>query len=103
MLPEKKYLLIHLVKIKFHTMNFSIEYNITMGVEDDWFDTILDRDTKLFIDPFLIFKSKNKFFVDSHKQIIDFFNDAFITAASSNNSSLDIRYRNLLSIMLGLC
>jgi hypothetical protein len=100
MLPEKKYLLIHLVKIKFHTMNFSIEYNITMGVEDDWFDTILDRDTKLFIDPFLIFKSKNKFFVDSHKQIIDFFNDAFITAASSNNSSLDIRYRNLLSKMM---
>lgn len=81
-------------------MNFSTEYKINIGIDDDWFDPILDRDTKLFIDPFLIFKSNNTFFTDSHKQIVNFFNDAFITAASSNRSLQDTRYRNLLAKML---
>ena len=33
-------------------------FGISRGEEDDWFDTILDVDTELFVDPFLIFKEE---------------------------------------------
>ena len=35
-------------------MYFSDHFEIVVGTEDDWFDPILNTDTKLFIDPFLI-------------------------------------------------
>jgi len=35
--------------------HFGIERNAT----DDWFDPILNADTELFVDPFLIFKDGN--------------------------------------------
>ncbi len=37
-------------------MLFSNEYDIAPHPEDDWFDVILDSDTEVFVDPFLIFK-----------------------------------------------
>jgi hypothetical protein len=34
---------------------FSDQFNITRGTKDDWFDPILESDTKVFVDPFLLF------------------------------------------------
>jgi hypothetical protein len=39
-------------------MLFSDAFNIQRARRDDWFDPILDTDTPLFIDPFLIFKEQ---------------------------------------------
>ncbi len=36
-------------------MRFSQVYGIRRKASDDWFDTIVDADTELFVDPFLIF------------------------------------------------
>jgi len=35
----------------------SRHFNIARKKDDDWFDAILNVESKLFIDPFLIFKS----------------------------------------------
>ena len=44
-------------------MIFSRIFDITKTSDDDWFDPILSIDTKLFIDPFLIFATKrNKYY-----------------------------------------
>jgi hypothetical protein len=45
--------------------------------QDDWFDPVLSVDTKLFIDPFLIYAREKGLFSGSHKEIISFFNDVF--------------------------
>lgn len=80
-------------------MTFSSEFKIVKTEEDDWFDPILSTDTKLFIDPFLVFASNHKYFANTHQKTIDFFNLAFKIAAESKPNITDQRYRLLLSMM----
>jgi hypothetical protein len=47
-------------------MLFSEHYNVKVNADDDWFDPIMDYDTPLFIDPFLIFENKHPFFGSAH-------------------------------------
>jgi len=35
-------------------MRFSEAFGVVRGQGDDWFDPVLERDTRLFVDPFLI-------------------------------------------------
>ena len=39
----------------------SSHFKISRTRADDWFDTILDADTELFVDPFLVFREKRGF------------------------------------------
>ena len=80
-------------------MIFSAEFKIERTKNDDWFDPILSTDTKLFIDPFLVFDSNHSSFKDTHQKTIDFFNLAFEIASVSKPSKSDIRFRQLLSMM----
>jgi hypothetical protein len=81
-------------------MIFSDDFKIKKTRLDDWFDPILTNDTKLFIDPFLIFDRSHKFFANGHKKIMDFFNSAFEAAAKSQPLLTDVRYRVLLKMMI---
>lgn len=80
-------------------MIFSTEFNIQKSSDDKWFDPILSTDTKLFIDPFLVFESENDSFINTHQKTIDFFNLAFEIASKAKADKSDIRYRQLLSMM----
>ncbi|MFD1415701.1 hypothetical protein [Oceanobacillus jeddahense] len=80
-------------------MLFSELHQIKRENVDDWFDPILDIDTKLFIDPFLLFKHPNKSFVDCHDKIIKFFNEAFILAAKSKGIPTNLSYKKLLNML----
>ncbi|CAM3951402.1 hypothetical protein [Alkalicoccus chagannorensis] len=80
-------------------MLFSEIHQIKRCSEDDWFDPILDLDTKLFIDPFLLFNKKNKIFSNSHKKIINFFDEAFILAAKSEGNPSNLSYKKLLVML----
>lgn len=81
-------------------MLFSEYYQIKITSKDDWFDPIIDRDTKLFVDPFLIFDTKHRYFSEAHKKIVDFFNNAFKLAASTSKHNKSLPYRLLLNTML---
>ena len=81
-------------------MIFSDDFKIKKTKFDDWFDPILTNDTKLFIDPFLIFEKNHKYFVNGHDKVIDFFNSGFELAAKSQPIQEDIRYRLLLKMMI---
>lgn len=82
-------------------MLFSEVFNITRGNGDDWFDPILDSDTRLFIDPFLLYETQNPAFAHAHDKITDFFNRAFILAAESTPPSIkNIKYRILQKMMM---
>ncbi|WP_252313959.1 hypothetical protein [Sinobaca sp. H24] len=80
-------------------MLFSELHQLKKGSKDDWFDPILDIDTKLFIDPFLLFKNSNKHFEKSHEKIILFFNESFILAAKSQGISNTLSYKKLRGMM----
>lgn len=80
-------------------MIFSKTFGITKTSDDDWFDPILSVDTKLFIDPFLIFDTSHPFFQNTHEKTIAFFDRAFALASQAKQIKTDLRYRQLLTMM----
>lgn len=73
-------------------MLFSNAFRVTPVQDDDWFDTILDVDTQLFVDPFLIFKETTGCWTTAHQKIIDHFEQAFLLIAS-NSSPTSLAYK----------
>lgn len=58
-----------------------------MDGSQEWFDPLLSIDTKLFIDPFLIYDlGKDAPFTDSHAEIIDFFNHLLVLIAKASGN-----------------
>lgn len=55
-------------------MLFSDAFGLQHTEQDDWFDPLLNLDTKLFIDPFLLYNDERGEFVSSHAEVIRFFN-----------------------------
>ncbi|MGA8087664.1 MAG: hypothetical protein WCA10_10180 [Terracidiphilus sp.] len=79
-------------------MLFSGQFQINVTANDDWFDPILDADTQLFVDPFLIFKEKEGFWKTAHSTLIKHFDVAFtLIAQSSNRESLS--YKKALRLL----
>jgi hypothetical protein len=81
-------------------LKFSEHFNIQADEEDDWFDLLLNIDTKLFIDPFLIYANEKDEFVGSHEQIISFFNDVFELVAKSKGKEKSLLWKKTLSLLL---
>ena len=72
-------------------MKFSEAFSVDRKDDDDWFDPILNVDSKLFIDPFLIYSQPITFFEDAHSEIITIFNKAYtlisrVAGDTSHNS-----------------
>lgn len=80
-------------------MLFSEVYQITRTEEDGWFDPILHQDTKLFIDPFLIFKNEFSFFSGAHTFMMNFFNKVFELIAKSRGNAEDINYKKAVQLL----
>ena len=55
----------------------SSHFGIARTEADEWFDPILDRDTELFVDPFLVFKEASDPWSTAHDEIVAHFNRAF--------------------------
>ncbi|MCP3032376.1 hypothetical protein LF817_13605 [Halobacillus sp. A1] len=80
-------------------MLFTEQFKLQQNPEDDWFDPILDVDTEVFIDPFLLFEYENENFNDAHKKIVNFFSDAFKLAATSSRKSESLVEKKLERIL----
>lgn len=81
-------------------MKFSEEFGIRTGDRTAWFDPFLSLDTKLFIDPFLVYSSEEGVFVGSHQEIIDFFNDAFSFIAKSGGDHSSNYWKRAESLLV---
>lgn len=81
-------------------MLFSQLYQVRRKAADDWFDPILDHDTKLFIDPFLIFRKGKDPFAGAHADLVAFFRVAFEVAARSGGRRDSVHYGKLLAMLL---
>lgn len=80
-------------------MLFSEQFQAAWGKSDDWFDPILDDDTKIFVDPFLIFKEELGFWADAHSSVIDHFNLCFHLIAEGNLNPNSVRYRKAVDLL----
>ncbi|MBS4194310.1 hypothetical protein [Lederbergia citri] len=80
-------------------MLFSELYSVDNPESEEWFDPILHQDTKLFIDPFLIFKTNHPLFSDVYDEMMEFINDVFNLIAKSGGNKRDINYKKAVSML----
>ncbi len=78
----------------------SKHFNVLRDATDDWFDPILNADTELFVDPFLIFKDTSEFWQGAHDSIIGHFNRAFRLIAEGNRDPGSLSYRKALDVLI---
>lgn len=81
-------------------MKFSELFVIEPEANIGWFDPVLSIDTKLFIDPFLIYSAEEGDFQGSHKEVISFFNDAFQYIAKSGGNRSSMFWRKAETLLL---
>lgn len=74
-------------------------FGLTRSKQDDWFDTILDVDTELFVDPFLVFKETSGFWSDAHVKLIEHFNRAFLLIAQGSQNPTSLPYKKALRLL----
>ncbi len=80
-------------------MHASKHFNIRLGADDDWFDTILNNDTELFVDPFLVFKDESPYWKVAHEDIISHFNYAFILILEGNRNPDSLAFKKALHVL----
>jgi hypothetical protein len=79
----------------------STQFRIARGKDDDWFDAILNADTRLFVDPFLVFKEPaDSPWSDAHSLLIQHFDHAFTLIAEGNLKQHTIPYQKALALLL---
>jgi hypothetical protein len=81
-------------------MLISQHYNLSRNRDDDWFDAILDADTELFVDPFLVFKEATGVWADAHALLIAHFDRAFQLIAEGNLNPSSLAYRKALALLI---
>lgn len=81
-------------------MLFSEYYKINCIGDEEWFDPILHQDTRLFIDPFAVFKSNDNLFKDSYSEMMYFFQQAFELIANSGGMKNHLSYKKAESMLM---
>jgi hypothetical protein len=78
---------------------FSEFFEVRKGQDDDWFDTILDADTELFVDPFLIFQDDTEEWRNAHNLLIEHFNFCFKLIAEGLLNPQSIQYKKAIDLL----
>lgn len=81
-------------------MLFSEQFGIKCMGDEEWFDPILHQDTRLFIDPFSVFKSDDELFKDSYSEMMYFFQQAFETIAHAGGVQSHLSYKKAESMLV---
>lgn len=67
-------------------MFFSEAYKIENPEKEDWFNLWLENDTKIYIDPMLVYQANHEDFSESYEKIGKFFEEAFRRVALAKSS-----------------
>jgi hypothetical protein len=81
-------------------MLFSDQFNIPLTGTEDWFDPILDDDTLLFVDPFLVYLDNQGPFYGAYDKIMAFFSKVFVDAANTPRNLGSPRLAVLTSLVV---
>lgn len=80
-------------------MLFSEAFEVRRENGDDWFDLILDTDTPLFVDPFLIFQDNGVGWAGAHEQLIGHFDRCFKLIAEGSCNPVSLQYKKALALL----
>ncbi|MER6011437.1 hypothetical protein [Streptomyces bluensis] len=80
-------------------MYFSELFEIEYKAEYDWFNPILENDTLLFVDPFLIFSDRDESWRQGYNEIMNYFQSAFDLLARSKLNPKHQFYKRTLTLM----
>ncbi|MFJ5706979.1 hypothetical protein [Streptomyces sp. NPDC093105] len=80
-------------------MYFSERFHIEYEAEFDWFDPILENDTLLFVDPFLVFADADAEWRQAYDEMMDYFQSAFKLLARSKLNPEHQYFKRTLSLM----
>ncbi|TRO62492.1 hypothetical protein [Streptomyces sp. IB201691-2A2] len=80
-------------------MYFSERFQIEYAAEFDWFDPILENDTLLFVDPFLVFADTDADWHQAYGEMMEYFQSAFELLASSQLKPQHQYFKRTLSLM----
>jgi hypothetical protein len=81
-------------------MRFSETFKLSRDSSMKWFDPILTIDTKLFIDPFLLYQNEDGFFNGSHAEVIEFFNDVFFLISRTGGDQNHLFWKRAKSLLV---
>ncbi|MCP2324933.1 hypothetical protein HDA40_003440 [Hamadaea flava] len=81
-------------------MKFSEHYDVERRQEDDWFDVYLRVDSKLFVDPFLIYDNVSPFWSGAHDQILGFFEIVFGLVAESKGDERSLAWKKASRLLM---
>lgn len=81
-------------------MYFSDHFGIGDPEAHEWFDQLLESDTRLFCDPFQIFKEpENSSWGDAHDELINYFQYCFQILAGHESNEDSLQYRKVVQLM----
>jgi hypothetical protein len=80
-------------------MYFSEAYGLD-ATNVEWFDPLLDVDTQLFIDPFLLYKDTSERWGPAGDRIAKYFEDAFKILAGHHRNPASLQYRKTVQLMI---
>jgi hypothetical protein len=66
----------------------------------DWFDVLLDSDTRLFVDPFLIYKEAKGRWAGAHDELVAHFDETFKTLAKSGGNKKSPYYTKAVASLV---
>ena len=83
-------------------VRFSEVFDVTKSDsgDDDWFDVLVDVDTPLFIDPFLIWEEKEGFWTNAHAHLIDFFDVVFTMIGEARGNTRHLAWKQAANLLL---
>ena len=82
------------------SMYFSELYSISDVDQYNWFDPLLEMDSRLFVDPFLIFQEVALSpWASAHDELVQYFQSAYELLAGHQNNPESLQYRKTLQLV----
>lgn len=81
-------------------MRFSEFYGITRSPGDDWFDTLMTTDTRLYVDPFRVYADPGPSWTGSHDHLLAFFSMVMTYVAEAKNNDKHPAWQKAKNLLL---
>lgn len=81
-------------------MRFSIAAGVDKGKLDDWFDPVLEQDSPLYIDPYLMFEDDDPFWAGCYDRVVEFFETATELVLASGGNPDTPAWRKAMRLLM---
>jgi hypothetical protein len=80
-------------------MKFSEIFEVALTGQEDWFDPVLNVDTEVYIDPFLIYADPTGDFAGAQEELVGYFEQAYRLLAASHGNRRSLQWRLAVGLL----